>query len=176
MYPTIYLIILLSVQETPKVLANQISVRMCLGQLRGGNAFTQLPFLGFLSGMTYGYLLSSKSMILTLKPGTRNTETGAQLSHSLSCRGSLGLSEGIRYVLYTEETSPGLVLHRCLCPGTYICAWKIPTPHFSIMEPSAQRDRFFSNKKVLSLQVPYYIFYKHIHPPTHTLQLKALQC
>lgn len=147
MYPTIYLIILLSVQETPKVLANQISVRMCLGQLRGGNAFTQLPFLGFLSGMTYGYLLSSKSMILTLKPGTRNTETGAQLSHSLSCRGSLGLSEGIRYVLYTEETSPSLVLHRCLCPGTHIRAWKIPTPDFSIMEPSAQRDTFFSNKR-----------------------------
>lgn len=47
MYPTIYLIILLSVQETPKVLANQVSVGMCLGQLRGGNAFTQLPFLGF---------------------------------------------------------------------------------------------------------------------------------
>lgn len=47
MYRTIYLIILLSVQETPKVLANQVSVCMCLGQLRGGNAFTPLPFLGF---------------------------------------------------------------------------------------------------------------------------------
>lgn len=51
MYPTIYLIILLSVQETPKVLANQISVRTCLGRLmgtaEGRNAFTQLPFVGF---------------------------------------------------------------------------------------------------------------------------------
>lgn len=35
MYPTIYLIILLSVQETPKVLANQISVRACLGRPMG---------------------------------------------------------------------------------------------------------------------------------------------
>lgn len=86
---------------------------------------------------------------------------------------SLGLSGGIRYVLYTEETSLGPVLHRCLCPGTHICAWKIPTPDFSITEPSAQRDRFFSNKKALSLQVPYYIFYKHIHAPTHTQGLKA---
>lgn len=43
MYPTIYLIILLSVQETPKVLANQISVHMRLGQAKGGNAFTALP-------------------------------------------------------------------------------------------------------------------------------------
>lgn len=47
MYPTIYLIILLSVQETPKVLANQVSVCMWLGQLRGRNAFTQMPFPGF---------------------------------------------------------------------------------------------------------------------------------
>ena len=34
MYPTIYLIILLSVQETPKVLGNQISVR-AFGQADG---------------------------------------------------------------------------------------------------------------------------------------------
>lgn len=47
MYPTIYLIILLSVQATHKVLDNQVSICVCLGQLRGGNAFTQLPFPGF---------------------------------------------------------------------------------------------------------------------------------
>lgn len=52
MYPTIYLIILLSAQETPKVLANKLSVRACLGRptgtwLRGRNPFTELPFVGF---------------------------------------------------------------------------------------------------------------------------------
>lgn len=51
MYPTIYLIILLTAQETPMVLANQISIHACWGRLlgtaEGWNAFIQLPFVGF---------------------------------------------------------------------------------------------------------------------------------
>lgn len=131
--------------------------------------------------MTHRYLLSSKhdpspqDRQYTLSGGIK-TETEAQLSHSLCCRGSLGLSGVIRCVLYTEETNPGLVLHRYFCPDTHTYAWKIPTLDFSITEPSPQRDRFLSNKKALSLQVPYYIFYKHIHASKQTLQLKALQC
>lgn len=51
MYPTIYLIILLSAQETPKVLANQLSVRACWGRPTGTrptgrNPFTESPFVG----------------------------------------------------------------------------------------------------------------------------------
>lgn len=49
---------------------------------------------------------------------------------------------GIRLAAYTEESCPGLVLHRCLCPCACTCAWKIPTPDFSITEPAAQEDRF----------------------------------
>lgn len=152
------------------------------GAAEGRECFypTALPRI-LLTGTTYTYLLSSKhdpspqdrQYALSSK---RKTETGAQLSHLLCCRGSLGLSGGIRCVLYTEDTNPGLVLHRYLCPGPHTCAWKIPTPDFSITEPSAQRDRFFSNKKALSLQIPYYIFSKYIYAPTQTLQLKALQC
>jgi len=65
MYPTIYLIILLSVQETPKVLANQISVRACLGRpmgmAEGRECLHPTALRGILpAGVTYGPLLSSR--------------------------------------------------------------------------------------------------------------------
>lgn len=152
MYPTIYLIILLSVQETPKVLANQISVRACLGRLmgtaEGRECFypTALPGI-LLAGTTYGPLLSSKHgprpQARQYTPlSRRNTETGAQLSHSPCSRGGLGFWGGMRLAAYAEETCPGLVLHRCLCLCACICAWKTPTPDISITEPAAQGDRF----------------------------------
>lgn len=65
MYPTIYLIILLTVQETPKVLANQISVHACLGRLMGRAEGRECLYPTALCGIllartTYGPLLSSK--------------------------------------------------------------------------------------------------------------------
>lgn len=100
-----------------------------------------------LAGTTYGPLLSSKhdpspQTKQYTRLSRRNTEIGAQLSHSLCCRGGLGLLGGIRLAAYAEETCPGLVLHRCLCPCAHTCAGKIPTPDFSITEPAAQGDRF----------------------------------
>lgn len=151
MYPTIYLIILLSVQETPKVLANQISVRVCLGRLMGtadGRECLHPTALRgiLLAGTTYGPLLSSKrGPSPQAKQYTplcrRNTEIGAQLSCSPRSRGGLGLLGGIRLAAYTEETCPGLVRHRCLCPCACACARKIPAPDFSVTEPADQGDR-----------------------------------
>lgn len=179
MYPTIYLIILLSVQETPKVLANQISVCVCLGRLmgtaEGRECLYPTGLCGILpAGTTYGPLLSSKHghspQARQYTPlSRRNTEIGAQLSHSPCCRGGLGLLGGIRLAAYAEVTCSGLVLHGCLCPCACTCAWKIPTPDFSITEPAARGDRF-------SLTERHFPFGSHTVSPQSTYVLLHTRC
>lgn len=179
MYPTIYLIILLSVQETPKVLANQISVRACLGRLmgtaEGRECFYPTALRGILlAGTTYEPLLSSKHgprpQARQYTPlSRRNTETGAQLSHSPCSRGGLGLLGGIRLAPYAEETCPGLVLHRCLCLCACICAWKIPLQTSQSQSLLLKETGFLQQEGIFHLGPILHLLKARMCSYTHTL-------
>lgn len=118
MYPTICLIILLSVQETPKVLGQSDKCPHVFGQAGGGCLYPSVLHGIPLSGTTYGYLLSSTSPQARqyTPPSRRSTENESPAQPFTVLHRRPGLLGGIRFAAHREETCPGLVLHRCLCP------------------------------------------------------------